>query len=65
MPELLEKEGTLVPSENESQIAAEASRLLARTGEEDLRVHLNDGTMLIRKAFETLAAQAQELDMGY
>ena len=47
MSALLEKDGTLVPSESESRIAGEASRLLARKGEEDLRVQMDDGTTLV------------------
>lgn len=43
----LEKESTFVPSEHESRIAGEASRLLAQKGEDDLRVQLDDGSTLV------------------
>lgn len=47
MSALLEGENTLVPSESETRIAGEASRILARDAEQDLRVRLDDGTTLV------------------
>lgn len=55
MNALLERNGTIVPSDEDAKLATESSRILSRRADRNLHIHLDDGqTLPLPRAIQEL-----------